>query len=78
MRFSVPVGRTKHGGVVRRIVDAPLSPSGRQLDLAADWRAPADAAGGEARLGATLSVHPGHVGGGGPELVLLAGYRLPF
>ena len=55
-----------------------LSPSGRQLDLAADWRAPVDAAGGEARLGATLSVHPGHVGGGGPELVLLAGYRLPF
>ena len=78
MRFSVPVGRTKHGGVVRRLVDAPLSPSGRQLDLAADWRSPADAAGGEARLGATLSVHPGHVGGGGPELVLLAGYRLPF
>ena len=78
MRLSVPVGRTKHGGVARRLVDAPLSPSGRQLDLAADWRAPVDAAGGEARLGATLSVHPGHAVGDAPELVLLAGYRLPF
>lgn len=78
MRLSVPVGRTKQGGVARRLVDAPLSPSGRQLDLAADWRAPVDAAGGEARLGATLSVHPGHAVGDAPELILLAGYRLPF
>ena len=78
MRLSVPVGRTKYGGVARRLVDAPLSPSGRQLDLAADWRAPVDAAGGEARLGATLSVHPGHAVGDAPELILLAGYRLPF
>ena len=41
-------------------------------------RREAYAAGGEARLGATLSVHPGHAVGDAPELILLAGYRLPF
>ena len=78
MRLSVPVGRTKRGAVARRVIEAPLSPSGRQFDLAADWRAPVDAAGGEARLGVTLSFDPGHAAARGPELALLAGYRLEF
>ena len=81
MRLSVPTGRTTRGEVVRSVVDAPLSPSGRQLDLAADWRRPAAWPGareGLLRLGATLSFEPGHAAGRGPELVLMAGYRLPF
>ena len=78
VRLAVPTGRTPGGEVVRAVVDAPLSPSGRQLDLAADWRRPAGAEEGVLRLGATLSFQPGHAAGRGPELTLLAGYRLPF
>ena len=78
LRLAVPTGRTKRGEVVRGIVDAPLTPSGRQIDLGADWRRPAGAAGGELRLGATLSFQPGHEAGRAPDLALLAGYRLAF
>ena len=78
LRLAVPTGRTKRGEVVRGVVDAPLTPSGRQIDLGADWRRPAGAAGGELRLGATLSFQPGHEAGRAPDLALLAGYRLAF
>ena len=37
-RLDVPTGRTREGGVTREIVEVPLSPSGRQLDVSADWR----------------------------------------
>ena len=78
MRLAVPTGRTTRGEVVRGVVDAPLSPSGRQLDLAADWRRPAGGKDGVLRLGATFSLQPGHAAGRDPELTLLAGWRLPF
>ena len=78
MRLDVPVGRTKHGRVVRQTVTAPLTPSGRQIDFAAHWRLPTGKAGGEWRLGATLSVDPGHRAGGAADLALLGGYRLSF
>ena len=78
MRLAVPTGRTKRGEVVRGIVDAPLIPTGRQIDLGADWRRPVGAADGELRLGATVSFQPGHATGRAPDLTLLAGYRLAF
>ena len=78
MRLAVPTGRTKRGEVVRGIVDAPLIPTGRQIDLGADWRRPVGAAAGELRLGATVSFQPGHAAGRAPDLTLLAGYRLAF
>ena len=78
IRLDVPIGRTKGGEVVRENVDAPLSPSGRQIDLGADWRRPAGPEDGELRLGAVVSLHPGHTAGRAPDLALMAGYRLPF
>ena len=78
MRLDVPAGRTKHGRVVRQMVDAPLTPSGRQIDVSAQWRLPAGKDGGEWRLGGTLSMEPGHLAGGAADLILLGGYRLSF
>ena len=78
MRLAVPTGRTKRGEVVRSVVNAPLTPSGRQIDIGADWRRPADAIGGTPRFGATISFQPDHTVGRAPELSLLAGYRLSF
>ena len=37
-RLSVPVGRTKDGQVLRSSVSADLEPTGRQIDLTAQWR----------------------------------------
>ncbi len=76
-RFRIPTGRTRDGAVTHGTVAAPLSPSGRQIDLAGEWSRPM-ARGGELRLGATLSLQPGHETGRGPEFLLLAGYRLGF
>ena len=50
---------------------------GRQLDLSAQWRQRLDM-GGELRLGAHLGIEPGHRADAGPDLNLLAGYRLTF
>lgn len=76
-RFRIPTGRTPDGAVTRSTVAAPLAPSGRQIDLGGEWSRPM-ARGGELRLGATLSLQPGHETGRGPEFLLLAGYRLAF
>lgn len=76
-RLSIPTGRTPDGAVTRSMVAAPLSPSGRQVDLAGEWSRPL-APGGELRLGATLSLQPGHETGRPPDFLLLAGYRLAF
>ena len=75
-RFDVPVDRTREGRVVHREAGGSLVPSGRQIDVAAQWRSPA--AGGEIRLGATVSFQPGHVSGSDAEIITLAGYRLVF
>ena len=57
--LSVPAGRTKGGEVLRRPVSADLSPTGRQIDVAARWhRRWKDA--GELRLGAVWTRELGH------------------
>ena len=76
-RLSVPVGRTKDGRVRRQSVAADLAPSGRQIEIAAQWRRPL-AAGEELRLGAAWTRHPGHTAGADPDLTLLAGWRRVF
>ena len=74
-RFSIPVARTVTGEVVRERIASSLVPSGREVDLSAQWRQRLDM-GGELRLGARLSIEPGHRADTGPDLDLLAGYRL--
>ena len=51
--LSVPVGRTKDGLVRRRPVTADLVPTGRQIEVTAQWRWMLST-GGELRLGAAL------------------------
>ena len=75
-RFSIPVGRTKTGRVVRERVTVDAAPDGRQVDLALHWQQPTSY--GEVRLGATLSHEPGHRRGADAEAVLLSGWRVAF
>ena len=56
--LSLPTGRTKDGLVVGTDINAPLSPSGRQLDLTAQVDLPL--LGGELSLAATHSRQPQH------------------
>ncbi|MDE0390168.1 MAG: S8 family serine peptidase [Rhodospirillales bacterium] len=76
-RLSVPIGRTKDGYVRRSSVTADLVPTGRQIEVAAQWRQ-ALATGGELRLGAAWTRHPGHAASANPDLTLLAGWRHTF
>ncbi len=76
-RISIPVGRTKDGRVLRRSMSAGLEPTGRQIDLAAQWRRALDN-GSEWRLGAGWIRQPGHNGAIDPELNVLAGWRQAF
>ena len=55
---------------------ADLAPGGRQLDFAGQWRGPL--AEGELRLGAVLSLRPGHRQATDPEWTFLGGWRLEF
>ena len=74
--LAVPTGRTKEGAVVRNAVRADLEPSGRQIDIAAHWHEPL--AVGELRLGALVTVQPGHRASENPEFTVLSGWRLTF
>ena len=76
-RLSVPVGRTKDGRVRRQSLMADLEPTGRQIEVAAQWRRPL-ASHSELRLGATWTRHPGHAAAADPDLTLLAGWRQAF
>ena len=76
-RLSVPVGRTKDGLVRRRAVTAGLEPTGREIEVAARWHK-ALSMGGELRLGAAWTRHPGHAAGADPDITLLAGWRHAF
>ena len=76
-RLSVPVGRTKDGYVRRSSVTADLVPTGRQIEVAAEWRRPLET-GGELRLGAAWTRHPGHAASVDPDLTLLAGWLHTF
>ena len=75
-RFTLPVGRTGDGRVVREAVSAPLAPSARQLDLAARWRR-TGLFGGALQVEAAASHNPGHTAAA-PVLSLLAGWRAEF
>ncbi len=74
--LTIPVGRTKTGNVIHKSISAGLTPSGRQLDLTAEWhrRLPV----GELRLGVTWTHEPGHRATSDPELTLLTGWRLSY
>ena len=74
--LTVPAGRTKAGAVLYDAVPAELAPSGRQMDIAGQWRRPL--AKGELRLGAVYSHRPGHSETAGPETTFLAGWRRDF
>ncbi len=75
--LSVPVGRTKDGMVRRDTMTADLVPSGREIEVAAQWRQPL-AATGELRLGAAWTRHPGHAASAEPDLIFLAAWRRVF
>lgn len=55
---------------------AEPQPSGRQLDLSAQWRRPL--AGGQLRLGVLVTHQPGHRAAADPELTLPSGWRRPY
>ena len=75
-RLTVPISRTKDGMVLHETISADLSPSGRQIDLAARWRRN-HVLGGDLLAEAVFSHNPGHVDGK-PEFGLLAGWRVAF
>ena len=76
-RLSVPVGRTKDGQVLRSSVSADLEPTGRQIDLTAQWRRSLGD-GSELRLGGAWTSQPGHDASADPGFSLLAGWRHSF
>ena len=78
LQLKVATSRDKQRNVQHETVDTSLVPSGRQLDLGAKWRQPVGVEGGELRLGAALSLEPGHEAGRSPELALMAGYHFSF
>ena len=74
--LSVPAGRTKAGTVVRSPVTADLAPSGRQIDVTAQWQQPLSV--GEVSLGAVVTHQPGHRAAADPELMFLSGWRWAY
>ena len=74
--LSVPAGRTKAGAVVRSPLAADLAPSGRQIDVAAQWEQPLSV--GEVRVGAVVTHQPGHRAAADPELMFLSGWRWSY
>ncbi len=75
LRFSLPVGQTPEGAVVRWRVAVDLEPSGRQIDADVDWTGEL-ASESVPRIGARLIREPGHVAGGNPEAAVFAGLRI--
>ena len=59
--------------MVGKTLLAPLTPSGRQLDLSAQLDLPW--LGGDLSLGATRSVQPRHQQSASPEWTVFTGYR---
>ena len=71
--LAVPTGRTKAGDVVHSVVSADLVPSGRQVDVTAQWDQPL--AVGELRVGTVVTLQPGHRAAAAPEFLVLGGWR---
>lgn len=78
LQLRIPTGRDAQRNVTHEMVDASLEPTGQQFDFTAEWHRPMQKIGGEMRLGAIVSFQPGHVVSRGPELMLMAGYRISF
>ena len=74
--LSVPTGRTKDGAVVRSPAAADLGPSGRQIDVSAQWQQPLSV--GEVSVGAVVTHQPGHRAAADPELMFLSGWRWAY
>ena len=74
--LSVPIGRTKDGTVLRQAVSADVAPSGRQIDVSAQWYYPL--VNGELRFDAAWVHNPGHNANADPAVRLLAGWRFEF
>ncbi|MYA28932.1 MAG: S8 family serine peptidase [Nitrospira sp. SB0672_bin_25] len=74
--LSVPIGRTKDGAVLRQAVSADVAPSGRQIDVSAQWYYPL--VNGELRFDAAWMHNPGHNANADPAVRLLAGWRFEF
>lgn len=77
LALSLPVGRTKGGSVIRQRRAASLRPSGRQIDVSAQWQQ-SFANGHALRLNATWMRHPGHNAHATPALSILAGWQFAF
>lgn len=74
--LSVPIGRTKDGAVLRQAVSADVAPSGRQIDVSAQWYYPL--VNGELHFDAAWMHNPGHNANADPALRLLAGWQFEF
>ncbi len=74
--LSLPVGRSKGGGVLYRSVSTDLTPSGRELDLAASWQRE-ELLGGTLRAELGVSSDPGHLDTK-PIFSLAAGWQVVF
>ena len=75
--LSVPIGRTKDGAVLRQPVSASVAPSGRQIDVSAQWRHSLTDD-NELRFDAAWIHNPGHSARVKPGVSLLAGWRFEF
>ena len=75
LRLSLPVDRTLEGAVVLRTMAVGLEPSGRQIDIGADWTR-ALAPGAALKIGTMLIRQPGHIAGRSPEAVIFTGLRV--
>ena len=75
-QFSLPVGRTRDGVILRESFSARLVPSARQIDVAARWRR-TGVFGGALQAEAAASHNPGHVAAK-PMFSLLAGWQAEF
>ncbi len=74
--LSVPIGRTKDGDILRQAVSADVAPSGRQIDVSAQWYYPL--VNGELRFDAAWMHNPGHNADADPAVRLLAGWQFEF
>lgn len=76
--YTIPVGRTVEGEVLKSSDSADLEPSGRQIDLTARWHRSLPSGNGDFRLATSLSFHPEHSRAAEPKISVLAGWRLGF
>ena len=75
--LSIPVGRTKAGGILFSQATADLTPSGRQSNLAFDWYQPITR-NSEILLNTTWIHEPGHSKSVNDELRVIAGWSSKF